>query len=152
MPQAQPVPKAARPVRPFISQPSIVVCHEKHGERYFLVNNDEDLFRVALSVLKGRFKSDWGWFYEPQAPPVAPGFTAEDIEKLPKALQADAQKKLTSYQQTLRATQNARAEWEELKKAAEGTDGRAAWQVLRNNSDGEYARISIERLDTEYDV
>jgi len=145
--------KKPRPVRPFVEQPSIVICHEKHCERYFLVNNDADLFRVALSILKGRFKqTDWGWFIEPEAPPESPGFTAEDVAKLPAALQADAQKKLQAYHQALRVNQNERADWEELQKVAQGTDGRAAWQVLRNNSDGEYARISIEQLDTEYAV
>jgi hypothetical protein len=70
--------KDAKP-RPILSKPSVLICHEKHGEVYFLVNDDEDLFRVALSIVRGRLKAGW-WYGEPGDAPTPPDFTKEDVE------------------------------------------------------------------------
>lgn len=139
--------------RPVISEPSVLVCHEKHGERYFLVNDDEDLFRVALSILKGRFsQKEWYWFGELGPAPKPPGFTDDDVKRLPAALRADAFKKLVDYQKDLRRHEDDAERLAEVKAAADGTGGRLAWEVLRDNSDGEYARISLNRLSKKYEV
>lgn len=150
MPETQLV-KKPRPARPIIEQPTLVILHEKHGQWHFLVQNDEDLFRVALSVVRGRQKQ--GYWYEKAGPkPTEPGFTAAEIEKLPKALQADAQKKLQAYERDLRYWQEVNQNHQDITKCLAENDGRLAWRILRDRSDDEYERVSLERLSTEYDV
>lgn len=138
-----------RPPRPIIESPSLLVCHEKHGEVYFVVQNDEDIFRVALSIVRGRLRSG-DWYCEPEGKPSKPDFTAEDIEKLPASLRKEAIRTLTGYQQALQSWEQDNESYTLIGRAVETQDGRAAWRVLRDYSDGEYQRVSIERLSTVY--
>ena len=56
---------AAVKKRIHVDCPSVLVLHEKHGERYFIVNNDAELFNAALVILKGRLEADC-FYFEPK--------------------------------------------------------------------------------------
>jgi hypothetical protein len=59
----------------------VVVFKEKHGERYFLIRNQEDFAAAALTLIKDRH--DQGWFrYLEGKPerPIPPKTSLEDAE------------------------------------------------------------------------
>jgi hypothetical protein len=145
--------KATRPARPrvIIDSPKLLILHEKHVTWHFLVKNDEDLFRVALSVVRGRQKQGW-WYGKPAEKPTNPGFTSEDVKKLPDSLRAEAQRKLRNYEQALDRWHDDNQLHLDIRKCLAENDGRLAWQILRDRSDGEYERVQIDQLSTEYDV
>jgi len=134
--------------RPIITEPSLVVCREKHGEFYFLVKEDEDVFRIALSILRGRLKT--GWYPAPGPKPADLDFTEEDVQKLPKTFQPDAWRKFSVHKNELNWWLQETKNHGDIKQALAENDGRLAWQILKDRSDGEYENVGIERLLTKY--
>jgi hypothetical protein len=145
-----PQPKA-RPPRPLVAEPSVLVLHEKHGEVYFHVPDEESLLRAALLVVKGRLK-DGHWYYDPSNDaPKGPGMTKEQVAALPDGpIKADAEKRVAAHTSALRAWYSDVEGWKRVREAVDKDDGRAAWQVLRDYSDGEYQRVSLERYCEKY--
>lgn len=133
-----------RPKRPAVESPSVLICHEKHGERYYFVVNDEELFKAALSIVRGRLKEGY-WYHEPGSPPTPPDYSEEDILKLPASLQAPARKKVGEYKQASRFWQDTSDDWDSVNSICASADGSAAWRLLRDRSDHECERVSLER-------
>jgi hypothetical protein len=63
--------------RPFISEPSILVIKEKHGDRYFNVPDDKTLFAVALMIVTARLRDGW-WYEKPSEEMVKRAVEAKD--------------------------------------------------------------------------
>lgn len=121
----------------------MVVCKEKHGTRYYVVESEEELFRLSLNILRGRFKS--GYFYhEPQGRPSPPDFKADDIPGMPASLRDPATRQWGRYTTDLRDWEQATAQWARVNKAASEADGPLAWEVLRERSDHEYESVTLE--------
>lgn len=131
-------------MKPVIDRPSVLVLHEKYGEIYFFVPNEETLFSTALEIVKARYNS--GRYYsEPVHPGPAP-ITKEQIESLPDVMKDDGRKKLTAYVRELKFHRREKEMWDEFLEALKEEDGRAAWQFLYERGAYEYERVSIEKI------
>lgn len=121
--------------------PSLLVLHEKHGEVYFNIKNEEELYKVALAVLKFRYNS--GYYYQEPKKPEHPGFDSNDIDKLPNQLKADANRKYFSYTRDLRLYEQEWERYQFLQEGIKNNNGQLAWKLLREFSDGEYERVEL---------
>lgn len=145
-------PKAERPprvLRPFVESRSVLVLREKHGDLYFVVDGDEELFSIALMVLRGRLKAEY-WYCDPGEPPPGPGFTKEEAENLPMVLREPAFSQLRRHADAVRAHRHDKEEWDEINLVCASGDGRAAWRTLSDRSDHEYESARLEPARTEY--
>jgi hypothetical protein len=152
-PKKAPVPKAPFPkpvpLRPFVSALSVLVCHEKHEKRYFVTANDEDLFKHALDILRGRLMSDW--YCAPEAKPEPLDYIKDDVQAMPKSFQEQAYEKLRKFDREMREWELDTALWTKIQEACSNADGRLAWSVLRELNDHEYERVSLEPANLKYD-
>ncbi len=142
------VMKPASPPRPIVGSRSVLVLHEKHGNQYFVVDDDEGLFAAALTILRRRLMSDW--YYGPGTAPAPLDYVQDDIAKLPPSFRDDAQRKLKDNVERTRVWQYESKIWEDVNSACSSADGRLAWQILKSRSDHEYERVSIEEARRDY--
>lgn len=75
--------------------PKLLIFHEKHEERHFLIKNADDLYNIAFDVMRERYRE--GWYNHFLQKPVQPSYTVENILNLPKELQAHATSTLSKY-------------------------------------------------------
>lgn len=122
---------------------TVLVCHEKHGQRFYVVDSDEELLKVAVTILRGRLK-EGHWYHDPGPEPVPPDFDEAAVPKMPRSMQAGARKVLQEHKERLRFWNREKTDWEGIVQAAASADGELAWQTLRDRSDWEYERISLE--------
>lgn len=139
--------RAERAARPLIDRPSVLVCHEKHGDLYYHVPNDQALCRAALSILRERLEAGH-WYNDPKDElPADPNLTPEQIEALPAGpIRETAKREVASYQRAVREQGDAIEMWKNIHRAIEENNGKLAWTILRDRSDWEYERVSIETL------
>ena len=144
------MPKPARPA-PLIGRPSLLVLHEKHGDLYFHVPDEEALFKVALDIVAKRLRAGH-WYLDPKDyEPKPPSVTKEQAEALPEGpVRKAALDELSSHARQVSEYRWIKEGWDTIHKAVEEKDGRLAWRVLRDHSDGEYQRVSIERYEDSY--
>lgn len=126
--------------RPDVKKPSVLILHEKHGDRHFLVRDDAELHVTALAVLKARHKS--GYYYHRPEKPKDPGITQGQYDILPEALRPEAKRRLNTYSHELRWYESESEWYESMLRVIESGDGKAAWRLLRNR-DGEYERADL---------
>jgi hypothetical protein len=65
-------------------------------------------------------------------------------------IRKSALREVASYQRQIREYQGLKESWDNIHKAVKEKEGRLAWRVLRDYSDGEYQRVSLEKYYTEY--
>lgn len=139
--------RAERAARPIIDRPSVLVCHEKHGQLYYHAPNDAALCRAALSILRMRLEAGH-WYNDPtdELPPN-PNMTDEQIAALPAGpIRDTAIREVARYRSAVREQGDAIEMFADIKKAIEENNGKLAWRILRDRSDYEYERVSIEQL------
>lgn len=134
--------------RQTVTQRSVLVLKEKHGNIYYVVDNDEELFAVALAVISGRLAL--GYYYYDPGPEPTIDLTKEKITYLPESLQADGRRKLREHQEKLKWWRHESETWEILNQAVKERDGRRAWEALRDRGDWEYEGYSLEPAATSY--
>jgi hypothetical protein len=126
----------------FVGKGSILILHEKHGDRFYAVPTLDALYAAAVATIIER--NEEGWFYEPDQPDIMP-FMKEQIDALPAGetkdsltkLYEDKQRQLTQYAQDLK-------DWYVIQQAIKEEDGRTAWQVMRQHKSYEYEDWNIE--------
>lgn len=145
------MPKPQRPRRPVVEEPSLLICHEKHGDLHFHVPDEDAVFHTALDIVTKRLKAGH-WYVNPKDyEPKNPGMTKEQAEALPEGpIRKAALQEIASHQRQIREYEGFKESWDAIHKAISEKDGRLAWQVLRDYSDGEYQRVSIERYCDAY--
>lgn len=129
--------------RKYVEGQTVVVLKEKHCPRYYVVDTDEELFALALNIVRGRLLAGY-WYNEPGDPPKEPDYTLEDVEKLPSSLQAAARKVLQEYNERYAEWEDVKEEWDTLNEVASSGDGREAWEFLLSRRDYEYEQVSLE--------
>lgn len=144
-----PSPSVKRPPRPFVEGRSVLVLKEKHADRYFVVDDDEQLFAAAVLVLRGRLKAGH-FYYDPGGPPQGPDFSQEDADKLPASLREAALSQFRRHEEKLRVYAHDKQEWDDINLVCSTADGRAAWRILRARSDHEYEYVQVEPAVTSY--
>jgi hypothetical protein len=149
-PRAVPEPKKGpRPQRPIVGGPSVLVLREKHADRYFIVNNDEELFAAAVLVLRGRLKANC-YYTDPGPPPAGPDFGPADVDKLPTSLREAAMSQFRRHEERLRSHAHDKQEWDDINLVCATADGRAAWRILQGRGDHEYEGVYVEPVCTAY--
>lgn len=138
----------------------VIVCHEKHGERYYDASTTETLAASALQILTDRWEEGY-WYNDPReyyTEEKMRTYTPEEIEALPSN-----ELKVRAEQQNRRAKDNQRqfdrdlAFYEQVQRVVEQQDlstrtvGRGryerevpiAWDLLQERSDYEYERVEL---------
>ena len=140
-----------------IDKPHVLILHEHHGNRDFLVRNEADLYRLALEILDWRFggEKDNGCYYmleKPEKPPQDDVLDEEAITKLPafirgfaRAQQKDLEVKIVSYRRE-------KEQYDSVHEALLNKDGRRAWKILQamSSAGGEDDVIDLIPLETDY--
>jgi len=129
--------------------PKLLVCHEKHGEGYFHIPDEETLHKVALSILTGRYKQGY-WYGLPSVPNPPTYDTKEKVDELKGEIHGQALKLLVRYKGELAYYQQQKEQHEDILRAVTFALGELAWEILRERSDNEYERVVLERYHTEY--
>lgn len=145
------MPKPARPQRPIVEEPMVLILHEKHGELHFHVPDESALFKIALDIVDKRLRAGH-WYLDPKDyEPKNPGMTKEQAEALPEGpIRKAALDEIGRHQRQLNEYRWIKEGWETIQKAVKEKDGRLAWRVLRDHSDGEYQRATLEKYCASY--
>ena len=144
-----------------IDKPHVLVLHEHHGTRYLLVQNEQDLYRLALEILDWRFggkeeKDNSGYYIleSPEEPPAKNIVCDEEMIKvLPsEELKKFARKQRETYEEEIASYLRRKAEYDAVQEALLKKDGKRAWKILwaLSNAGGEDDPINLEPLETEY--
>jgi hypothetical protein len=122
--------------------PVIVIFKEKHGDRYFIANNQEELGKICLQVLTERF-DDGYWYYKPE--PLGEDDKIIDIpEDLPEDVKGDIERRNGAMRNKIRSHKYAVHDYKLIEKAYQDRDPKAAYHVLQNRSAYEYEEMAIE--------
>jgi hypothetical protein len=120
----------------------ILIAKEKYGDRYFDVSSIEQLYKVALYLVKQRFEQ--GYWYKP-ADPVEPlDFNEDDLQKIPESLRARAKQTLESHKEAMKKCNQYMNEYQEIQEAIKNSDGRQALHILNCRKGYEYEEVKIE--------
>jgi hypothetical protein len=131
--------------RQMVNGTSVFVLLEKHGEAYYVVENDEELFEAAREIVLRRIKE--GTISKSgMEPPKGPGFGSEDVESLPESLRDAAREKLKGYEEDLREYRDM-SEMDSMIDTAikPGAEARESYMLLQARRDHQYEGYSISR-------
>lgn len=144
----KPVPRQPRPI---VEEPMVLILHEKHGELHFHVPDETALFKFSLDIVTKRLRAGF-WYPDPKDyVPQDPGMTKEQAEALPPGpIRNSAMSAVSAYRTALNTHRSVVEGWETVQKSVKEKDGKLAWRVLRDYSDGEYQRVSLEKYCSEY--
>ena len=138
---------AKRSLRPIVSRPSVLVCDEKHGNRYLPAKDDAEMFRSALKVLGERLKDGY-WYTKPDGKaPEKPDVDESEIGNLPVSLQATDRQLWKRYEAAIDARKEELAEYAAIERAVSERDGELAWRILRSRRDYQYEGVMIVELE-----
>jgi len=141
-----------------IDKPHVLILHEHHGRRYLLVQNEDDLYRLALEILDWRFggEKDNGGYYmleKPVEPPKNEILSDEEINKLPsEGLQEFAKQQRKTNEVNIVSYRREKEQYDAVHEALLKKDGRRAWKILQamSNAGGEDDAIDLTPLETGY--
>ena len=131
------------------------VFKEKHGDLYYLVQNEEELNKMWLQVLKDRHQQgyyNWMKDYVPYGLKV-PKYTQEEILALPPSMTEEQQKmmlELKKYNASIKEQNNTRNDFIQIEKTLSTNNGKLAYLCLQNFSNGEYEgfeEIGFQKID-----
>lgn len=124
----------------------VVVFKEKHGDRYFVVNSPDALYRVSLEVLKERYNNEWYNWMKDHKPyegtnTVRPTYTLAEVNALPESMSNEKEKMTKEINKWAKEDKEAaeiRETFTSIEKAISEKDGQAAYSILSELKDGEY--------------
>jgi len=126
--------------------PSVIICHEKHGDRIFNALTEEKLYESSLLILKERMKSGY-WYHDPgDDKPKEPDYKKDDIPSLKGDVKKLAEQLLNVYNMYYRDWQIDMENYNDITTALKTNDGKFAWRIL-NDGTGEYERVSLEPIE-----
>lgn len=128
--------------------PSVLVCHEKHGNRYFNALTEEDLYKSALKIVKERSGPDYCYYNDPEefraSPPDIP---REMVNAMPPGRTKDSLlNQWIAYKRHEADHKESVDEYQRIANCIRDNDGKAAFRILCDRSDHEYERIEVEKL------
>ena len=128
----------------------ILVLEEKDSTTFLDASTDEKLHKAALSVVKSRLDSEWGCYYEEDAP-ESMNIAQEVMNRVPEGRGRDAlDKESAQYKRELESSKRMNNDYRKAKKAIETNDGKLAWRLLQSRSDWEYERVYLAEVQNEY--
>ena len=121
---------------------SIVIFHEKHGDRHFIVNTMQELEKVALKIVLER--NEEGWYSFDYDQPVEPKVSVEEAKKLGMAgVVAAVEREWSDYKYNKKQYEDGIRLKAALDKIVKNKDGEIALQFLNSMKDGEYERFEV---------
>ena len=125
-----------------VIQPTIVVVEEKHGNRYFIANTQQELFDISLKLVKERFEA--GYFGEKTSLPLAPEYTRAEAEALKPGIRSAVLKTITKWENDVLEIKNDNEMFERAERAIAKKDGKEALMILADRSDYQYENVTLE--------
>jgi len=141
--------------RPFVAKPEVLLAKEHHQTWHYLVRDDQELFKTALSILRRRHK-DGCYYYKPDEkdcprPAELAAINADEAAaqglrkgKMRDTALADCTERLEVYQRDVERFKQEQREWDMIVEALAIHDGRMAWGVLWERSGGEDEGLELE--------
>ena len=148
-----------------IKKPCLFTAKEKHGDRYFLVNDDVELAKACIKLIRERV--EYCWYSPPILPkePTDPAFklTQEDLDALPDSLREDFQARhdnlVTRHARNMAEYLDEEHTWnaitqildEDLETASARVNKYKrpiAWTILYSRSSYEYEEVEIEGFES----
>ncbi len=120
----------------------VIVLHEKHGDRYFMVPTLKDLEKVSLKIVSERYLEGC-WYYgdeKPEEPEISLKQATTMKEGALKNMVTDSWK---SYKTNLKYYEESLISEQLLKDAIKDSDGGKALQFLNNRKYNEYEGFEI---------
>jgi len=121
----------------------VLVLHEKHGDRYFMVPTIYDLWKAALKIVEERNKEGY-WYsfdYEKPEEPVIPREQADLMKDCP--IRRSIVKAWDDYEDALKDYEDSKKDEMQLKLLLKSKDGLRAMNFLANRRDYEYEGFEI---------
>lgn len=142
-----------------INKPHVLILHEHHDNRYLLVQNEDDLYRLALEILDWRFggkKDNHGYYVLEEPAELSTSgvvFDEEIIQQLPSEdLKQFARQQRKTYEENIRSYLNEKEQYDAVHEALLKKDGKRAWKILQamSNAGGEDDEVDLIPLETNY--
>jgi hypothetical protein len=118
--------------------PQLLVLAEKHGTYYVLVNDAAERQLASTKIIEMRKKDGW---YSDLEDVAQLDYTENDIQGMPKSMQASAAKRLYEHEHARNDARKLKALLDRVPSEPE-----VAWPFLRQRSGYEYERIEIAPL------
>lgn len=121
-------------------KPVILKFNEKHYDKYYLANNEDELNEIAFQILKDR--NDNGWYLKPKFE----NFSFSGFKELPKDVLKKMDKSTLSFYETQKSGYEKNLKefnqyskiYNELLRVLKTKDKKAALNTLENYNSGEY--------------
>lgn len=131
---------------PIITKHQVLVVHEKHGDRYFYIQDTADLQNAALRLVTERL-NDGLYGYVLEEGPKELDYTEADLQKMPVSVRASAAVALKRHAAACKDYLVAVGEHGKIVKAIADKDGAAAWGILESRQYDEYEGLSLESFE-----
>ena len=127
-----------------LSSIRVVIFHEKHGDRVFLVTQPFDFGNIALQIISERNKYGF-YMYQREDPiddPILPKTSPEQVEGMDDEVKATVRKKWEEYLRAKKTRDYERQMKILINKALDG-DAIAAVDFLRKSKNNEYENFEV---------
>jgi hypothetical protein len=133
-------------VLPPVPGPQLLICKEKHGERYYYLPTEAHLHAVALDIVKERFVQHWYGTSEEsfQSDEDLEGLKVQVNSISDPDLRRGAAAELKRKQQAAAYAREGLDDYVTAKKAVETNDGELAWELLNSRASAEYEYVRLE--------
>jgi hypothetical protein len=129
---------------PVITKHNVLVVREKHGDRYFYIQDTTDLHNAALRLVTERLNDGW---YGLEDGPKELDYTEADLPKMPLSVRANAAIALKRHAAACDTYLRAVGEHGKIVKAVGDRDGAAAWGILESRKYNEYEVLNLESFE-----
>lgn len=110
--------------------PKLLIKEEKHFTQHYLINNEEELFKIALEIIQEDYENNaYSWMEETNQPD-APVFTEEDLNNIPIPMKKDAENILERYRKDLKSYNEIKASYNNLLNILKKKESKSAWHWI----------------------
>ena len=127
----------------------LMVFHQKHGDRYFLISVDDDINKSSFKILKENFESGlYSWMKNYNySSHKKPEYSIEEINNLPDSMESVKKELLTKYKHWNKEQKECevyRKCYEDIVLAIDKQDYAKSYDIINQLKDGEYNSFSFE--------
>lgn len=134
--------------------PQLLICKEKHGNRFFYIPTEAHLHAIALKIVRQRF--DEGWYGTNKEEFE----TNEDLDALKAQVNAisnpdlrrGATAELKRKQERVAHSKESLEQYLTAKEALDKNYGELAWELLSSRAEYEYEYVTLADLDPVPDL
>lgn len=126
--------------------PRLLITKEKYGDTYYLINNQEALFKAALLIIEARLDGRWLVDPGPNVPGLKPALSKDAAKALPEPYRTQALADLAYNERRTKQHADAVNDYARAKRAVDEGNGALAYMVLDDRMDHEYEGYKLETL------